>query len=72
MLVLTRGCNQSIRAGNITITVVRIGGGKVRLGIDAPAEVPVVRGELSPRPAPEPTEPSHADSDDGQGKKRAA
>lgn len=48
MLVLTRKYQEKIRIGdNITITVLRTKGKAVRLGIEAPAEVPVVRGELS-------------------------
>ncbi len=48
MLVLTRKYQEKIRIGeNITITVLRMKGKAVRLGIEAPANVPVVRGELS-------------------------
>jgi carbon storage regulator len=47
MLVLTRKYQEKIRIGdNITITVLRTKGKAVRLGIEAPAHVPVVRGEL--------------------------
>lgn len=47
MLVLSRKRDESIViAGNITITVVDIRGDKVRLGISAPAEVPVHRKEV--------------------------
>jgi carbon storage regulator len=47
MLVLSRKRDESIViAGNITITVVDIRGDKVRLGIAAPAEVPVHRREV--------------------------
>jgi carbon storage regulator len=47
MLVLTRKYQEKIRIGdNITITVLRTKGKAVRLGIEAPANVPVVRGEL--------------------------
>jgi carbon storage regulator len=47
MLVLTRKYQEKIRIGdNITITVLRTKGKAVRLGIEAPASVPVVRGEL--------------------------
>lgn len=47
MLVLTRGQSESIRIGdNITVTVVRIGPNKVRLGIDAPKSTNIVRTEL--------------------------
>lgn len=48
MLVLTRKHQEKIRIGNdITITILRTKGKAVRLGIEAPAEVPVIRGELS-------------------------
>jgi len=48
MLVLTRKYQEKIRIGNnITITVLRMKGKAVRLGIEAPVEVPVVRGELA-------------------------
>jgi carbon storage regulator len=47
MLVLTRKYQEKIRIGdNITITVLRTKGKAVRLGIEAPTNVPVVRGEL--------------------------
>lgn len=53
MLVLTRKHQEKIRIGNdITITVLRTKGKAVRLGIEAPAEVPVIRGELSFEMAP--------------------
>lgn len=47
MLVLSRKKNESIVINNdITIVVVEIRGDKVRLGIDAPKEVPVHRREV--------------------------
>lgn len=47
MLVLTRGRDESIVIGDgIEITVVEIKGDKVRLGITAPASVPVHRKEI--------------------------
>lgn len=52
MLVLSRKRNQSIQIGdNITVTVVRLKGNVVQLGIQAPHEIPVVRGELLLRDA---------------------
>ena len=49
MLVLTRKLKESIRIGdNITITVLRVKGNTVRIGIEAPRDVRVVRGELAP------------------------
>ena len=50
MLVLTRKQNEEIQIGDdIRLTVLRIKGNTVRLGIQAPPEVRVVRGELPPR-----------------------
>lgn len=47
MLVLTRKENETIQIGDeITITLVRIGPGTVRIGIKAPPHLAVVRGEL--------------------------
>jgi carbon storage regulator len=47
MLVLSRKKNESIVIDdNIVITVVEIRGDKVRLGIQAPREVPVHRSEI--------------------------
>ena len=47
MLVLSRKKNESIVINNdITIVVVDIRGDKVRLGVDAPKEVPVHRREV--------------------------
>jgi len=52
MLVLTRKYQEKIRIGdNITITVLRTKGKAVRLGIEAPADVPVIRGELAFEPS---------------------
>ncbi|QEG34055.1 carbon storage regulator [Bythopirellula goksoeyrii] len=49
MLVLSRKEAERIRLGDdIVITVVRIGGDKVRIGIEAPKEVLVLRDELEP------------------------
>ena len=47
MLILSRKTNESIViADNIVITVVEVRGDKVRLGIEAPKEVPVHRREV--------------------------
>jgi carbon storage regulator len=47
MLVLARKLNERIQiGGRITVTVVDIRGDKVRLGIEAPREVPVHREEI--------------------------
>ena len=48
MLVLSRERDETIVIGNdIRITVVDIRGGKVRLGIEAPKDVPVHRKEVA-------------------------
>jgi carbon storage regulator len=48
MLVLTRKQGEQIRIGaDVVITVVRTKGKAVRLGIQAPAHVPVLRGEIA-------------------------
>lgn len=48
MLVLTRKTQETIRIGdNITITVLQIKGrGAIRIGIEAPKDVRVLRGEV--------------------------
>jgi carbon storage regulator len=47
MLVLSRHENEAILIGNNTkITVVRIDGDRIRLGIEAPREIAVWREEL--------------------------
>jgi carbon storage regulator len=49
MLVLSRKLGEKIYVGeNIRITVVDIDGGKIRLGIEAPRDVPIYRQELTP------------------------
>jgi carbon storage regulator len=50
MLVLTRRSGQVIRIGeSVTVTVVQLTRGRVRIGIDAPGAVPVHRGEIYER-----------------------
>jgi carbon storage regulator len=47
MLILTRRPNQTLAIGaDITITVVEIRGGQVRIGVSAPTDVTVLRGEI--------------------------
>jgi carbon storage regulator len=51
MLVLARKENERIVIdGNIVLTVVRVSGGAVRLGIEAPREVAIKREELLTTP----------------------
>jgi carbon storage regulator CsrA len=47
MLVLTRKANQQIQIGdNVVVTILQIKGNTVRVGIEAPRDVRVIRGEL--------------------------
>lgn len=47
MLVLSRKKGESIVIGdNIVLTIVEVRGDKIRLGIEAPREVPVHRQEI--------------------------
>jgi carbon storage regulator len=53
MLVLSRKESERIRLGDsIVVTVVRVAGDKVRLGIEAPADILVLREELEPQARP--------------------
>jgi len=48
MLVLTRKTNQQIRIGeNVVITILHVKGQSVRVGIEAPRQVRVVRSEIA-------------------------
>jgi carbon storage regulator len=58
MLVLSRRQSERIRLGNsIVLTVIRISGDKVRLGIEAPPSVVVLRDELEAHGATAPLLP---------------
>lgn len=47
MLVLSRKVGQKITIGdNITLTIVKISGNRVQLGIDAPLEISIRREEV--------------------------
>ncbi len=49
MLVLSRKQNERIRVGDsVVVTIVRVSGDKVRIGIEAPPDVRVLRDELRP------------------------
>lgn len=63
MLVLSRKENERIRLGDsIVVTVVRLSGDKVRLGIEAPPHIVVLRDELGAAPAaPSPPQQPQAD-----------
>jgi len=50
MLVLSRKSGQSIRIGkDVTVTIVRINRNSIRVGIEAPRDCRVIRGELGER-----------------------
>jgi carbon storage regulator len=58
MLVLSRKENeQLIIDDKITVTIIRVSGGTVRLGIDAPAEIPIRRNEFLCHPLDQNQEP---------------
>lgn len=49
MLVFTRCIGEKVYIGdNICITIADIDGGKIRLGIEAPPDVPIYRQEVAP------------------------
>ena len=50
MLVLSRRGGEEIKIGDqVTVLVVKVGRGEVRLGVVAPKEVPVHRAEIAAR-----------------------
>jgi carbon storage regulator len=61
MLVLSRKKGEMILINNnITLQVLEIRGDTVRLGIEAPREIPIIRSELlstNPKPETKPLEP---------------
>lgn len=59
MLVLSRKIGEKIWIGeSISVTVVRISGGGVRIGIEAPDEFAIVREELKTKIEAQESEPS--------------
>lgn len=61
MLVLSRKESQRIRLGDsIVVTIVKISGDKVRVGIEAPSDVLVLRDELEVRTGAAPSAPAPA------------
>lgn len=59
MLVLSRKIQETIVIGeNITVTLVDVRGDRVRIGVEAPREVIVDRGEVHDRKQNEPTDRS--------------
>lgn len=68
MLVLSRHRDESIMIGdNVVVTIVDIRGDKVRLGIDAPNEIPVHRQEVYEAIQRENREASQLQPDDAKG-----
>jgi carbon storage regulator len=50
MLILTRRCGETVMIGNeVTLTVLGVKGNQVRIGINAPKNVPVHREEIYER-----------------------
>jgi carbon storage regulator len=48
VLVVSRKVGERLLIGDkIAITIVKVAGGAVRLGVEAPAELPVMREELA-------------------------
>jgi carbon storage regulator len=59
MLVLTRKAKQQIQIGpHVTITVLAIKGQAVRIGIEAPRDVNVLRTEIAQKPASDVEDPT--------------
>jgi carbon storage regulator len=46
MCVLTRKPGETVVIGNVIVTFIRLKGGAIRLGIEAPSDVRILRGEL--------------------------
>ena len=62
MLILTRRINEGIYIGDIKVTVTSIDRrGSVRLGIEAPRDVRILRDELADRAPTRPTQPTQED-----------
>jgi len=56
MLVLSRKVGQRILIGDkIAVTVVRVAQGAVRIGVEAPDDLPIIREELQRVPCDKPT-----------------
>jgi carbon storage regulator len=50
MLILSRKRGEKVVIGlGVTVTVLEVVGGRVRLGFEAPGQVGIFRGELAPR-----------------------
>lgn len=62
MLILTRRIDESIWIGDAKVTVTSIDRrGSVRIGIEAPKDIPIVRDEIKDRAPTRPTQPTQED-----------
>lgn len=50
MLALSRKLGEAVKAGDLVVYILEIKGNQVRLGFEAPPEVPVHRGEICKPP----------------------
>ncbi len=63
MLVLTRKHNETLHIGDdIVITIVRARGSSIRIGIEAPKEINIQRGELIGKPTKQVAAPKSTDA----------
>ena len=69
MLILTRRAGQRILiGGDIVVSVLELEGSRVKIGIDAPAGVVILREEIEARPGERPSgadDPARDDGNDG-------
>jgi len=66
MLVLSRKVGEKLVIdGNITVEVVRIQGNRITLGVVAPPEIKVLRGELNPKQSEAKADPTKPAAQDG-------
>jgi len=67
MLVLSRKVGERLVIGdNITVVINRIAGNRVTLGIEAPSDVRIVRGELSVETVEAPVTPARSTENFGR------
>jgi carbon storage regulator len=63
MLVLSRKLGEEVLIGHhVRLVIRRIAGNRVTIGVVAPKDVPIVRGELRPRVAPSEDTPARRTS----------
>jgi carbon storage regulator len=64
MLVLSRKLGQRFQVGpDVSVTIVKIDRNSVRIGIEAPGDVMIIREEIATEPEPARVERSHPRSD---------